>query len=80
MRLNNPTASVKEKPIIAKVNKSDLREGFLAVALTKLPNTIPAPIAAPVNPIVAIPAPINFDACNILINPYTKGGVVWITN
>ena len=66
MRLKRPTASVREKPNIANVNKSDLNDGFLAVAFTKLPNITPAPIAAPVNPIVAIPAPINFDACNIL--------------
>lgn len=63
---NKPIASVKAKPNIAKENKSDLRDGFLDVAETKLPNIIPAPIAAPVNPIVAIAPAINLAAINIL--------------
>lgn len=52
-------ASVKAKPKIDKENNSDFKEGFLEVPKTKDPKIIPAPIAAPVKPIVAIPAPIN---------------------
>ena len=70
IKLNSPTASVNENPNIAKLNNSDLNDGFLDVALTKLPNIIPAPIAAPVKPIVDKPAPINlYDSYIILCLP-----------
>jgi len=53
---------------MAKVNKSDLNDGFLDVPFTNDANINPLPIAPPVNPIVAIPPPINLAACNILID------------
>lgn len=65
MSENNPIASVKANPNIANENKSDFKEGFLDVADTKFPNIIPAPIAAPVKPIVAIAPAINLEANNI---------------
>lgn len=60
-------ASVNAKPKILILNNSDLKEGFLAVPNTKAPNITPAPIAAPVNPIVDNPAPINLHPSIILL-------------
>jgi hypothetical protein len=54
---NKPTASVNANPKIADLNNSFLKELFLAEAIKKDPKTIPTPAPAPVNPIVAKPAP-----------------------
>ena len=58
-------ASHKLKANIDNENNSPFNEGFLAVPFISAPNTIPAPIAPPPNPIVANPAPINFAAATI---------------
>lgn len=39
-------------------------EGFLEIPNTKEPNTEPIPTPAPAKPMVANPAPMNFEDCN----------------
>ena len=61
---NNAIASVKANPKIAILKSSSFKEGFRDVPKTKAPKTVPIPIPAPANPIVANPAPRHFAACN----------------
>lgn len=56
-------ASVNANPRIATLNNSSLNDGFLAIPRTNALNIAPIPIPAPVKPMVANPAPINFPAC-----------------
>lgn len=67
MKANNPIASVKANDNIDKPNNVDCKLGFLAVPFINALNTIPAPIAAPPNAIVDIPAAINFNPSILLI-------------
>lgn len=66
IKANNPTASVKANPNIAYLNNFSSTPGFLDNPKIKLPKTIPTPTPAPVNPIVANPAPQDFPNCKIL--------------
>jgi len=50
--------------MIPNLNNSEFKDGCLEIPVIIALNTIPAPIAAPPNPIVDSPAPIN---CPILI-------------
>lgn len=59
---NNAIASVKANPIKAVLNNSCLIDGFLEIAITNEPKTVPIPAPEPTNPIVAKPPPINFAA------------------
>lgn len=57
-------ASVNANPKIAVRVSSCCNEGFLEIPNTNEPKTLPIPTPAPAKPIVASPAPINFDDCN----------------
>ncbi len=61
-----PTASVRAKPKIAFRNNSFLIPGFLETPSINEPNTTPTPAPAPTKPIVARPAPINFEEDKIV--------------
>lgn len=64
---NNPVASAKANPKIAKLNNCPLIWGFLAVEAIKEEKIKPIPAPAPINPEHAKPAPMYFAAANILI-------------
>ena len=64
---NNPVASAKANPKIAKLNNCPLICGFLAVDAIKEEKIKPIPAPAPINPEQAKPAPMYFAAANILI-------------
>lgn len=64
IKANKAIASVKANPNIAILNKSSFKEGFREVPRTKAPKTIPIPIPAPANPMVANPAPKHLAASN----------------
>lgn len=61
---NNPVASAKANPRIAKLNNWPLIWGFLAVEEIKEEKIKPIPIPAPIKPEQAKPAPIYFAAAN----------------
>lgn len=61
---NKAMASVSANPIMAILNKSFLRVGFLAIPNKSAPKINPIPIPAPVSPDVASPAPIFCAACS----------------
>ena len=63
---NRAIASVKANPRIAILNNSSFKEGFREIPNTNDPNTLPIPIPTPAKLMVAIPAPINLAACNII--------------
>lgn len=65
IKANKAVASEKAKPNIEYENNWFFNEGFLATPIIKHPNTTPIPTPAPAKPIVANPAPINFDDSNI---------------
>jgi hypothetical protein len=67
IKANKAIASVKAKPKIAVRVNSCCNDGFLEIPKTKEPNTVPIPVPAPAKPIVAKPAPMNFDDCNNII-------------
>lgn len=67
IKQNNAIASHKLNANIDNENNSAFKLGFLDVPFINDPNTIPAPIAPPPNPIVANPAPISFAAATIFI-------------
>ena len=71
IKANSAIASHSENANIASVNSSPLSEGFLETPNIRAPNTNPAPIAPPLSPIVANPAPINLADIIILqrLNP-----------
>ncbi len=64
IKANSAIASVRANPKIAILNNSSFKEGFLEIPITNAPNTVPIPIPAPANPIVAKPAPTYFAACS----------------
>jgi len=73
MIANKPVASDKANPKIEYVKSWGLKEGFLATPSISAPNTIPIPIPAPINPVVAIPVPNIFEnSNNHYSNKYTK--------
>jgi len=67
IKANNPVASARANPKIAKENNWFLTWGFLAVDAIKEEKIKPIPAPAPINPEQAKPAPIYFAAVNILI-------------
>jgi len=62
---NNPVASAKANPKIAKLNNCPLIWGFLAVEAINDEKIKPIPAPAPIKPEQAKPAPIYFAAANI---------------
>lgn len=70
MKANNPMASVNAKANIDKPNNEFCILGFLAVPLINALKTNPAPMAAPPNAMVDIPAPINLAPSNIYCYNY----------
>ena len=59
---NKAMASVKANPKIARRNNSSFSFGLRETANTRDPKIFPIPNAAPANPILVNPAPINFAA------------------
>jgi len=47
IKQNKPVASAKANPNIANLKNTSCKDGFLAVASIKLPNTKPIPTPAP---------------------------------
>jgi hypothetical protein len=61
IKAKRPTASVKANPKIPNRKSSSFIDGLLEIPKTKAPKTTPTPTPAPTNPIVASPAPTNFE-------------------
>lgn len=55
---------------MAVLVSSCCNEGFLEIPITRDPKTVPIPTPAPANPIVANPAPMNFEDCNNIYKVY----------
>jgi hypothetical protein len=72
IKASRPTASVRAKLKIAYLKSSSRINGFLERARRKLPQTIPTPTPAPVNPIVANPAPTSLNASFVIFDKKKK--------
>jgi hypothetical protein len=66
IRANSPVASARANPRIAYVNSCPRSAGFRAVDAISDEKIDPIPTPAPIRPIAARPAPINFAAAIIL--------------